>query len=115
MSMKLDDIVEDLQTGMNEDVGKTGMRHLFEKLNPKELMLKSHLTDNEIKKITKIVFLSGALDMPQLAQMVDVFLRLRVSLNREGRKEVISALNTITDNRTGARGFSAMGNLIRPM
>jgi flagellin-specific chaperone FliS len=115
MGSKLDDIVDELQTGMNEDVGKAGMRHLFEKLNPKELMLKSHLTDNEIKKITKILFLAEQLELPQLRQMVDVFLRLRVSLNREGRKEVISALNTITDNRTGVRGFSAMGSLMRPM
>ena len=109
----LDSIMDELETGLNEDIGKTSLRHLFDRLDKKQIKLKSELTDREIKKIVKILFLAETLDMNRLNGMIDVFLQLRVSKDRKGRQEIIEALKTITDNTTGRSGLTGLGSFFQ--
>lgn len=105
----LDSIMDELETSINEDISKLSLKHLFDKLDKKQILLKTELNDNEIKRITKLKFIAENLELKKLNSMITTFMQLRVSLERKGRNEVIDALKTITDNKTGKSMFSAFG------
>lgn len=107
----LDTMVEELEHSVNEDTGKLVVRQLFDKVSREQLPLKTELTDDELKLITRMKLVGEIFDIDILKDVCDNFMKLRVSLNRKGRVELIDALKQITDNNTGFRGMSGIGSI----
>jgi hypothetical protein len=83
--------------GQDTNLNKEIIKKLFD-LNledpkkSKEINLKTHLSDTELKIITKLEFINDSFKMPKLKAIIEDFKQLRVSLNRAGREELVSAL-----------------------
>ena len=111
----LDNMIDELEQSVNEETGKHVVRQLFDKVNKKEIMLRSDLNDNEIKLIAKLKTIADQpvhlMRIPVLHEICDKFMCLRASLTRQGRQELIDAMKQIADNRTGARAMSVFGNV----
>jgi uncharacterized protein (DUF1697 family) len=83
--------------GQDQNLNKEIIKKLFDlnigdKEKIKELNLKTHLSDTELKIITKLEFLNEVFEMPRLKNIIEEFKQLRVSLDRAGRNELVSAL-----------------------
>lgn len=114
MSRNLDNIMDDIESSLNEDTGKHITRQLFDKLDKSKAKTKSEATDTELKLMTRMVVCAKNLPhLDMFNEIVQEFLLFRISLARQGRKELIEGLKSIADNKTGARAMSAIG--IPPM
>jgi len=105
----LNNIVDELEHSINEDVGKLIVRQLFDKVSKKDLPMKTHLTDNEVKLLTAMLIVSEKSKIAVIGEVCHLFMKLRISHERAGRKELIDAMKQIADNKTGARAMSAFG------
>ncbi len=77
--------------------------HLFDakEFEKDGIDLRTQLNTRQIADITKLHFLADALDMKTLKSFVVKFMRLKVSQDREGRKELIKAVeNTLESSKT---------------
>lgn len=96
--MGIEETLESYNFPINQDTNLN--REIIKKLmeldltKPKELNLKTHLSDTEIKIITKLELINETFKMPKLKNLIEEFKQLRVSLNRLGRIELVSALKT---------------------
>lgn len=105
----LDNMVDELESSINEDTGKHVIRQLFDKLDKKNIPAKTELNDNELKLITRLKVIGTVCDIEILHTICDEFMKHRISLNRQGRKELIEMGKQIGDNKFGARQFSFLG------
>jgi len=87
--MAFEDFVDLNQMENEESEFKRLINEFF---NRKNIDLKTELSDNEIKEITRLILLSKILKIGDLKDFVEIFMNLRVSLSRQGRKEFISAI-----------------------
>jgi len=80
--------------GQDNNLNKEIIKKLFDldATKPKELNLKTHLSDTELKIITKLELINETFDMPKLKNLIEEFKQLRVSMNRLGRDELVKAL-----------------------
>lgn len=87
--------------GNDQNLNKEIIKKLFDlDVNkPRELNLKTHLSDTELKIITKLSLINETFGMPRLANLIEEFKTLRVSLNRQGREELVSALKFQQEER----------------
>jgi len=59
------------------------------------LLLKTEISDKEIQNINRLISIADTYDIPILYDIVERFLKLRISKDRKGRGEVLNA--TIRD------------------
>lgn len=80
--------------GQDTNLNKEIIKKLFDLdlKKPKELNLKTHLSDTEIKIIAKLELINEVFKMPRLKNLIEEFKQLRVSKDRLGRDELVSAL-----------------------
>lgn len=110
----LDEIMDEVESSVNEDTSKHTVRHLFDKVNTKQIMLKTQVDRNEVNRITKLKAINDMIGDPRLSTLTDTFMKLRVSLDRQGRNELVKALENLTDVRSGAKAFSMFGRMPLP-
>ena len=109
--MTLDDTIDELETSINESEIKHAVRELFQKTDSKQIPLKTEISDDEIKMITRLKTIGAVMRINTLSETLDNFMLLRISNARKGRQEIIDALKQIADNKTGARAFGMLGKL----
>jgi predicted transcriptional regulator len=87
--------------GQDTNLNKEIIKKLFDldTTKPKELNLKTELSDTELKIITKLELINETFKMPKLKNLIEEFKQLRVSLKRQGRNELISALKFEQDEK----------------
>jgi hypothetical protein len=103
-----DDIFSELGQSDNERLQVA--RELFTVENIK---LKTDIDDREVLMLTRLLFLADRFMIPEMADWVDNFMKLRVSRRRKGRGEYIEAVKQpamdmggFAGNRLG--GFNQM-------
>jgi hypothetical protein len=84
-----DDIFAELGKSDNERLQVA--KELFTAENIK---LKTDIDDREILMLARLLFLADRFKIPEMAQWVDNFIKLRVSRKRKGRGEFIEAVKT---------------------
>lgn len=72
-------------------------------LDTKDINLKTELSDTEIKEIAKLQVIAGKCRSEILYYFLEEFKSLRVSKNRQGRKEIIGS--SLEDKRHLQQGF----------
>jgi hypothetical protein len=72
-------------------------------LDRKDINLKTELNDKEILEIARLEVLSTKINSPSLASFLSKFKELRVSKDRQGRKEIIGAIQG--NNTKSSNGF----------
>jgi hypothetical protein len=60
-----------------------------------QIKMITELTGKQISKITRLYALAKQYDVPMLKEMCDTFIELRVSKDREGRKEAVNMAQAI--------------------
>jgi hypothetical protein len=87
--------------GQDTNLNKEIIKKLFDldKTKPKEINLKTHLSDTEIKIITKLELINQTFNMPKLKLLIEEFKLLRVSKDRLGREELVRALSFQQEER----------------
>lgn len=76
------------------DLNKKIVQELF---TSKDINLKTHLSDNEIKLITRLKMIGHIFDIKDMSLLTLEFKELRVSKERLGRMELIKALQPSED------------------
>lgn len=76
------------------DLNKKIVQELF---TSKDINLKTHLSDNEIKLITRLKMIGHIFDIKDMSLLTLEFKELRVSKERMGRMELIKALQPSED------------------
>lgn len=71
---------------------KFAMKILDTLFTNKDLNFKTELSDREIKIMTRLTILADLMDLKALKEVVREFKELRVSKQRAGRNELVSAL-----------------------
>lgn len=79
------DILDRDVVGMDDAIGKIAMA-LSERKHPELL---TELSDEEVKNISILLTIATEEELDFLVTFVENFIRLRVSLNRKGVKEII--------------------------
>ena len=100
--MAIDDVLESFNfpIGQDDNINKEIIRKLFDLKIPKELNLKTELSDRELKTITKIEILNQIFNNHKATKnLLEEFKQLRVSSGRKGRTELITALNFQQEER----------------
>lgn len=101
--------VDAMQTGAITQQAETDiLKQLFTKDNIKT---KTDLSGEHIDTLTRLYFLAEFIDFPELKQVCDTFVELRVSHKRQGRKEFVDALKGFDLNETKRSGL--MGGMFR--
>jgi len=72
-------------------------------LDKKDINLKTELSDKEILEIARLQVISERINSNSLALFLSSFKELRVSKNRQGRKEIIGAMQD--DDTKDKHGF----------
>lgn len=80
-------IESDLQIIKKEDLLDKAYSQLYDDKNLEKM---TQLTDEEVSKLTIIKAYAKKYDFTELSDLVDAFCKYRVSLGREGRKEMVS-------------------------
>lgn len=101
-----------LETSLSQELEqesniKTVSKELF---NNNAIDLKSEVTHDEINDLTRIRFLKEAFGISHTDSLIVSFLSLRVSKNRQSRREFIEALQT--ENRNANQGGNFFSRLL---
>lgn len=85
---------QDFDSFMSPVVQEADITHVSKQIfNGLDIDLKSQVTDTEVKLLTKIKFLEARFGLENTKQLADSFLRMRVSLNRQSRREFVEVAN----------------------
>ncbi len=74
---------------------------------------KSDLNDANIIEVLKLKHIAKKYRLKELDELIDLFMKLRVSRNRLGRKEFIEAIQANRENREASGMFGNMRDKIR--
>jgi len=101
--------IEKVQTGAITQQAETDiLKQLFSIDNIKT---KTDLSSEHIDTLTRLYFLAGFIDFPELKEVCDTFVTLRVSHKRMGRKEFVDAIKGFDLNESKKSGL--LGGLFK--
>ena len=86
-------------------------------INKENILLKTDLNDREIKVMNKLITISDRFDLTMLNNIVERFLRMRVSKDRKGRGEILGSVEAdIKDKYEQERRHAGenRGEIIKP-
>lgn len=104
MGNQLENLMND-QGLMDDNVTKYMVKELFKSEN---IDLKTDLTDKEITALTRIYYLAMKLNISGLKNLLDKFIRLRVSKDRKGRNEVVEMMKAEAQIRNQPNQFQQL-------
>lgn len=94
-----DDDVEELEELFNNNSETSVLKELF---NDKRFKTKTDVNDDEISIMSRLYFMSEITNRPKLKRVLDEFLILRISKDRQSRKEFVEAQKERnTENKAG--------------
>lgn len=89
---KIKDDLDSLTTINEEDEESEKDKVLKLLMDKKDIGLKTELSDQEIMEISKLLVIADRIESDALKQFLKTFQLLRVSKQRQGRKEIIASL-----------------------
>ncbi len=97
------------------DKEKTDEERVIKELldTSKNMESKSDLNDENIIEVLKLKHISKKYKLKELDELVNLFMKLRISRNRLGRKEFIEAIQHNRENREGMGMFGNLRDKIR--
>lgn len=101
--MSFEDGIDSISLPVNNqdfDLNKKIVQELF---TTKQINLKTHLSDNEVKLITRLKMIGIIFGIPKMNTLTGEFKELRVSKDRLGRMELVKALNNDEDKNKNGR------------
>lgn len=105
------------ETTLDDEINqKLGTENKAKELfNKKDINTKTDVNDREINLISRIMFISEIFEIPEIQNMINRYLELKLSKNRKSRKEYLDALKNIEgmNNFLGGVGTSLMGGGFR--
>lgn len=101
-----DSVIDLFNKEMNSN--QESVRELF---TEKNIKVKSDLDKHQISIIARLMFQSELTDLPELKQILDEFITLRVSKDRLSRKEFVDAHRIQQDNMQGSGLFNRFGQM----
>jgi hypothetical protein len=102
----LDDIDTDSFDKLIESensLNDTGVKELF---SEKLVKARTDLSASQISKIARVYHLSKMLKMPELATLMNEFITLRISKDRQSRKEFVEGLKAKIENMINSGGLN---------
>lgn len=97
------------------DKEKTDEERVIKELldTSKNMETKSDLTDDNIIEVLKLKHIAKKYKLNELNELINLFMKLRVSRNRLGRKEFIQAIQANRENKESSGMFGNIRDKIR--
>ena len=89
--------IDDLSSEINDNVTIRGIKELFD-VTDKNIDIKTELESREIRQILRLLFMGKEFQIKSMQKFITQFMRLRLSKERQSRKEIIDMIKADLSN-----------------